>query len=353
MIIFVGTYTKQTNSEGIYTLKFYEDEGTLGVLHTTQTENPSFLAVKNDMLYAVNEAGDSAGYTRFSINEDLSLGEKQRLQQEGASSCHIDTSNNGLYIANYSSGDILCYLLASNKTICNAGSCSIDGLDRFSKKIHYTGSGPNEKRQKESHAHSVNVSPNKKHLIVADLGTDLLMIYDILEDGTIKENETNATVHVGAGEGPRHLCYHPTLNKIYVVTELLNNVIVLNYEPTTGKVEKEDVFSILPEGLGVNSISAEVFLSYDAKFLYASNRGWDGIAAFNVNDNGDISPVGYYEGFGKTPRSFLVSKDDNYFVIAYQDSDLIVVVKRNPITGEMGEVVASLKIPAPVCVIEL
>ena len=342
MIFYLGTYTEGTDSKGIYTLEFNEETLKLEILNTTMSVNPSFLARDKDMLYAANEMRNQSGYTKFLIEEDYSLKLMQQLLSEGYGTCHIAVNNdiNALFLANYSSGDIVGFRPTESSK-----------EDVFTFYIKYSGSGPNERRQKAPYAHSTNISPNGKHLVVTDLGTDKLMVYDILGDGNIRDNEENATVYVGPGEGPRHLCFHPTQSKLYVVTELLNSVISFDYDSITGGITRRDVFSILPEGFTTPSTSAEICLSKDAKFLYASNRGWDGIAAFAVDNDGNISPSGFYESFGKTPRSFMITDDDRYFVIAYQDSDLVVIVQRDINTGAMGDIIASISIPSPVCII--
>ena len=338
MILFAGTYTKNTSSEGIYTLEFNESNNDLSVIHTMKAENPSFLITEGTNLYSVNELQNEGGYTKFLINSDYSLKEEQRLTMEGSSSCHIAKREDLVFVANYGSGNFGCFKKDNDS-----------GLENLAIDISFSGSGPNKRRQSQPHTHSVNVSPNGKHLVVADLGIDCLVVYDIT--GGIEPIEINRVENVGAGEGPRHLCFHPTLNKLYVVTELLNNVISFDYNPITGELIKKDSYPVNPSSFSGESTSAHICLSRDNRFLYASNRGWNGLAAFNVDESGDISPMGFFEGFGKVPRSFAISKDNEYIIIAYQDSDLVVIAKRDIKTGEVKDVVSSINIPSPVCII--
>ncbi|MCL1829807.1 MAG: lactonase family protein [Oscillospiraceae bacterium] len=343
MIIFAGTYTKETNSKGIYVLQFDEKDQNLEIRNSVMTENPSFLAVDSTSLYAVNEMGSQAGYTRYLLRDDLSLEQQQVFRTTGAGSCHIilATDTKSMYIANYNSGDILAFKR---------------GYDHEQTELiqveTYSGCGPNQHRQSVPHAHSVNISPNEKHLLVADLGTDKIMVYDILGEGQIKPNEINPEVYTRAGEGPRHLCFNQKADKVYLLTELLSNIITFSYDPDTGRLDREDSLSITPPGYSKPSLSAEVCLSGDGRFLYASNRGWDGIAIYAVAKDGKLSLSEYREGFALTPRSFTISKDDRYIVIGYQDSNLIVVAERNTDTGAIGDLVASIEIPSPVCVVE-
>ncbi len=58
VVLFVGTYTTNNDSEGIYTYRFDMENGSLRKLHAgPKTASPSFLALNADatVLYAVNE----------------------------------------------------------------------------------------------------------------------------------------------------------------------------------------------------------------------------------------------------------------------------------------------------------
>jgi len=344
MELFVGTYTKGTDSKGIYAVRFNEENNTLTAAGTADICNPSFLAVRNDSLYAVSEVDVQAKMVRFGIKKDLKLMPEREYFFPGSGSCHLTVTENGelAFVANYVSGSFLSIDISE-------GAKPGEEV----KSYEFSGSGPNSERQKSSHVHSVNISPNGKHLIVADLGTDRMMVYDILkEQRMLVENKINKYVKAGPGEGPRHICFHPKAKKLYVVTELLNKVISFSYEPETGRILKEKEFSILPESFKGDSLSADIHISNDARFLYVSNRGWDGITAFKVEEDGSLELSSRYEGFGKTPRNFAISKDGKYFVIAYQDSDTVVVAKRDEKTGEVKQPITQIVIPSPVCVIE-
>ena len=344
MRLYVGTYTDKTESEGIYTLDFDRKTDSFHIISTARSRNPSFLAKRENSLYAASELSETGRIERFVIEEDRSLRHADSVEFPGASCCHATAHPNGLslYAANYSSGEIAGYALLQD-----------GGFGEQISYIRFEGSGPDKHRQNGPHAHSVNISPNGKHLVAADLGTDKLMVFDIDQNsGALTANPTNPIVNLSPGEGPRHLVFHPQVNRLYAVTELLNNVVVFEYNPATGEITQRQSLPVLPETFSSKSISADIHLSKDCRFLYASNRGWDGITSYAVNDAGDLSSAEHCEGFGTTPRNFAISNDGDYFFIAYQDSDSVAAVFRDKKTGGMKGLAAVISIPSPICVIE-
>ena len=97
--------------------------------------------------------------------------------------------------------------------------------------------------------------------------------------------------------------------------------------------------------------SAEVFVSPDGKFLYASNRGdEDNITIFSINSvTGKLKLIGYQSVLGKAPRNFIIDPTGNYLLVANQDSDNIVIFKRDKGTGLLKDTQDQIKLPKPVC----
>lgn len=344
MRFFIGTYTKDTGSAGIYTLDFDTNTESFSVIASTVSDNPSFLAMQDGYIYAANEIPETGRIESYKINPDGSLSLINFAEFPGCVSCHLTVHplGNAVYAANYGSGNIAAFTL------------NLDGsIGRRLSLIQHEGSGPNKGRQQHAHAHSVNISPDGARLIAADLGIDRLMIYGIdPEDGSLSTNEPYPFAGVTPGEGPRHLTYHPEMKVIYTVTELKNSILVFDYNSDSGSLKQKQSISVLPDIFKGSSTAADIHLSPDNRFLYASSRGYDGIVSCMVGSDGSLSEAKHYEGFGKTPRNFAVSSDGEYFIIAYQNSDSIVAVKRDKVTGGMKELAADISIPAPVCILQ-
>ncbi|MGH2646037.1 MAG: lactonase family protein, partial [Ginsengibacter sp.] len=59
--------------------------------------------------------------------------------------------------------------------------------------------------------------------------------------------------------------------------------------------------------------------------------------------------VGYQNVLGKAPRDFIIDPTGNYLVVANQDTDNIVIFKRDKETGLLTETQNQIKLPKPVC----
>jgi 6-phosphogluconolactonase len=74
---------------------------------------------------------------------------------------------------------------------------------------------------------------------------------------------------VEAGSGPRHLTFSKKGSYVYVLQELTGGLMVFSY--SKGKLS--DQTTILANGFKGTFTGADIHISPDGKFLYASNRG--------------------------------------------------------------------------------
>ena len=97
--------------------------------------------------------------------------------------------------------------------------------------------------------------------------------------------------------------------------------------------------------------SADIHVSPDGKFLYASNRAEaNTIAIFSINQtNGKLALVGHQSTLGKTPRNFNFDPTGNFLLVANQNSDAIVVFKINKDTGLLTDTGNRIDVGKPVC----
>ncbi len=97
--------------------------------------------------------------------------------------------------------------------------------------------------------------------------------------------------------------------------------------------------------------SADIHVSPDGKFLYASNRGdFNNMAIFKVDPkNGRLSIIGFQPTLGKTPRNFNFDPTGKYLLAANQDSNEIVIFSRNMKTGLLTDTGKRIEVGKPVC----
>jgi 6-phosphogluconolactonase len=97
--------------------------------------------------------------------------------------------------------------------------------------------------------------------------------------------------------------------------------------------------------------SADIHVSADGKFLYASNRGKENnIAIFSVNEEtGKLTPIGYESTKGEGPRNFSIDPTGKFLLVANQLTSTVEIFKRDTKTGLLKHSGNSLQIPNPVC----
>ena len=99
--------------------------------------------------------------------------------------------------------------------------------------------------------------------------------------------------------------------------------------------------------------SADIHVSPDGKFLYASNRGKEGsntLAIFKIDPaTGMLKSIGHQSTLGNIPRNFNFDPTGNFLLVANQESNEVVIFKRNKQTGLLTDTGKRINVGKPVC----
>lgn len=346
--LFVGTYTNNNQSKGVYVYAFDPETGSATLRSTVETQNPSFLTLSADRkhVYVANENGVGKG-TASAYAYDTASGTLTLLNQQvtqGGAPCHITTDSRGRYViaANYTSGNVSVFPIEPDG--------SLGPIKQF---IQYTGSGPNKSRQQAPHVHSAFFTPDEKQVYIQDLGTDKINIYDFRPDdaGDPLRPAAQPFVKSAPGGGPRHLTQSADGSRVYLIEEMTAKVMV--YRRQHGRLEAIQEVEINEPGFSGEDGAAEIKMSPDGKFLYASNRGdANTLAIYRVSsEDGTLTKVGNQSVLGRGPRNFNLSPDGKYLLVANQYTDEVIVFARDLDTGLLTDTGHRLAIPAPVCLV--
>ena len=339
---FVGTYTNG-DSQGIYKYNLQKDGKLSRKGLAAISDNPSFLAKSTDSKYliAVNEISDKDNVG--SVESFLIQGDTLKLINKsssgGAHPCFVTVNEAG-------------YVLTANYTGGNVGLLQLNSQGELTGLLdlqQHSGSNTTE-RQTGPHAHSTWFTPKNNDVISVDLGTNELWFskLDIEAQKLVPSNPNTLAMEPGAG--PRHLAFHPNGNWLYVVNEL-NGTVTLVEKTIAGTYQKKGSFSTLPVDYNKSNSCADIHISSDGKFLYASNRGHNSIAIFKVSsDDGALTLVAHEATRGDGPRNFSLTPDGNFLLVANQHSNNIISFKRNAATGLL-EFIDEIKAPTPVCIL--
>lgn len=339
----VGTYTSG-KSEGIYVYKFNNATGKVDSVTMIKTDNPSYLAINDRrFVYAVNEGannGNGGSVSAFSF--DKKTGALKFIDQRpsvGDDPCYvsIDKTKKWIAIANYTSGTFSILPIRKD-----------GGLDSAVEAIQHKGGSVNKERQEGAHAHCTVFSKDNKYLLVADLGMDKVMVYPF-DQRTGKVGQPDSQAIVKPGVGPRQIVFDSSGKFVYVIAELAGTVSV--YKFLNGKLDLIQNLSTVPTDFKGFAGSADIHISADGRFLYASNRGESNtLAIFKIEMNGKLTLVGHQSTLGIAPRYFsLVPDEEKYLMIGNQDSDDIVIFKRNNKTGLLIDTHKRISVGKPVC----
>lgn len=183
-------------------------------------------------------------------------------------------------------------------------------------------------------AHSIQTDAANKFAFVPHVGelnkVDQLRFDD--QTGQLTLN-TPPNLPGGEGEGPRHFAFHPNGKWAYFVNEQDKSVTLCDYDATNGTLKSRQSVPTVPEDWRTKGSCADIHISADGKFVYASNRGHDSLAAFSVNaQNGELTSLGQTPT-EKTPRSFALVASDYFVIAAGETSHKLIVYRRDAGTG--------------------
>lgn len=350
LTVYVGTYTAGTKSLGIYRMDLDLGTGALGTPRLAgKTVNPSFLALHpgGKFLYAVGEISGfgkrpAGAVSAFAIDDKGDLTLLNQQSSEGAGPCHVTVDKAGKYAfcANYGGGSAAALPIGD------------DGrLGKATGVVQHKGSSVNKSRQKEPHAHSINLDAANRFAFVADLGLDKVLVYRFdAAKGTLTPNDPpHAAVKPGAG--PRHFAFHPSGKYAYVINELNSTITVFTYDAGKGTLRPIQTVSTLPSGYKGSTSTAEVVVHPSGKFLYGSNRGQDSIAVYVIDGKtGQLTLTGHQGKGIKVPRNFAVDPSGKFCLVANQAGNSVVVFRIDSRTGALEPTGHMARIDAPVCV---
>ncbi len=333
LTMLVGTYT-DTGSHGIYSLRFNQKTGEFTMLDSLRMINPSYLTLGSNgsTIYAVSELhNDNA--TVSAINLDKSTGHMtmaSSTRTQGADPCYVETNGKLVLTANYTGGSMSVHGVNADGTLTALAQ-------------QFAGStGGKHRNQRTSHVHTARFAGNGM-VYATDFSADRILGFKAIDS---QLQPTGVAGECEPSSGPRHIELSSDGRTLYTINELAGTVSVFARQGE----RLERIQTIASDSVGGQGC-ADIHLSGNGKFLYASNRlKSDGISIFKVDrDSGKLAKVGY-QLTGAHPRNFIITPNGKFLLVACRDSNVIEVYAIDPSSGMLTPTPHSLKLKKPVCI---
>ena len=345
-LLYVGT---NVSGEQDNTIFLYRVSPLTGVLTPLSAQHggasPTYLtmAPNRRFLYAVNETqsfrgAKSGAVSAFAVdphNGDLKLLNQQ--PSAGASPCYIslDRTAHAALVANYVGGNVALLPVAA------------DGQLGTPVPDQHEGSGPH-KNQGGPHAHCLLPDPANRFAFAVNLGTDRVYAYRLDPAVGKLTRQPEPAFVAKPGAGPRHLVFHPNGKRAYLINELNSTVSALAYDAAAGRFRELQTVSALPAGYEGPNSCADLHVSPNGLFLYASNRGHNSIAVFAIDSaTGTLVPIQDVPTQGQTPRNFALDPSGRLLLVANQNSNNVVTFRVDSQSGQLTPTGQTVTVPSP------
>ncbi|MBS0469052.1 MAG: lactonase family protein [Proteobacteria bacterium] len=351
LFAYVGSRTtreRNARGDGITVFRVDEERGTLDRIQTVDyLTNPSFLALNaaGDRLYTVH--GD--GHEVCVLAVDQATGKLPLMQTQdcgGRNPVHLAIAPDGRHLV------VSDHLGQQGGTVVVLPIAPDGLLGPVQQRMALPGEpGPHRKEQPFAKPHFNPFDPGGRFVLVPDKGLDKVFIF-AFEDGQLTP-AAQPWLQCREGAGPRHLAFHPTLPCAYVVNELDSTILACGFDAATGRLQGLQILSTLPEQFVGNSRAAEIEVSRDGRHVYASNRGADSIAVFDVDAaTGRLCWRDAFASAGRTPRFFTSAPLGRHMYVLNEDSDDIACFALDdPTPLDARRPIASTACGSPVCMV--
>ena len=283
---------------------------------------PAPMAVdpQNRFLFAGRRLAGGYGLTGFAIQPETGHLEQLNSIPLGGDPVHISVDRSGRYL-------LSAYYYQARVGV--HGFNDAGTLDPSPIEWLQTGIG----------AHYIETDPQNRYVFVPHIAegnhTGVNAVFQFRFDqnsGHLTPNSPDRAIPTSP-EGPRHFCFHPSLDMLYSSNEQGCSVTTYQLNPANGTLDRLRSVTTLPDGFGGYNACSQIQITPSGRFLYAPNRGHNSIAGFAVNpDDGSLTPLGQ-TATEPIPRAFSLDTSGNFLYAAGLESGNLAAYRIDQDTG--------------------
>ncbi len=194
---------------------------------------------------------------------------------------------------------------------------------------------PHQVLEGHTNAHSIMTDPKNRFVVAATLGNDLLNVFKFdLRTGKIEPNQPPA-LFIKEKTGPRHFVFAADGRRIYLLGELDANIHLLDYDDAKGSLKLRQSVSVLPAGTKGRIAAADIHITPNGKFVYATERSSNTLTGFKVNpDDGTLTLIEAIPTEAM-PRSFAIDPTSRYLYVVGMRSNHMAGYRIEGATGKL------------------
>lgn len=223
------------------------------------------------------------------------------------------------------------FLLAASYPGAKLAINPIDGDGRV-------GGHPTQVLATKPKAHCVVVDASNRYAYCTNLGADLVMQLRFdAATGTVSPNEP-AAIPTRPNAGPRHLAFHPSGRFLYLLNETDATLGAYAVDPATGTLAELQTVPTLPLDFAGKPSAADLHVTPDGRFIYASERATSTIKGFRLDpERGTFSRCGRWPT-ETTPRGFAIDPRGRFLLAAGLASNAMTVSAIDPDNGALAPI---------------
>lgn len=330
---YLGTYASP-ESLGIYRFTLDLEQGVLSQPELYYNAlDCKYLSLNRGFLAAPVKREGRAGICLLDVNGPHALLKGEDFQEEGTA-CYVTQDSTHICTGNYHEGSVLVY----------------EKTPEGPKLLKRIDIGP------KAGCHQILF--HGPYMLVSCLLLDAVKVYDCAHDfspaGELKFPQ---------GTGPRHAVFDREHRRLFLVSELSNQVFVyaadqspsheVSHSPNSSSgtegvpfLHLQNVYSILPDGEAYPEppASAAVRLSPDERFLYVSTRFAEVITVYAIEGTG-LRRIQQTGCGGNHPRDIIITPDGRYLLSVNRTQGGLVCFRLDPKSGQLLDLCS--RVPAP------
>src|SRR5579872_7297954 len=186
------------------------------------------------------------------------------------------------------------------------------------------------------HAHAIMTDPSNRFVFASSLGGDVLMRWGFAASTGKLAPDSLVKIATARGSGPRHFVFHPDRPFLYLLNELDATVNAYAFDGASGLITPMHTIGAMPQGSAEKPSAADLHVTPNGRFLYASERTTSTLAAFRIDDpSGRLSTLGHFPTETQ-PRGFTIVSRGSCLLAVGQKSHHLTVYAIDQQTGALA-----------------